>query len=68
VDLVGGDLRRRWSYRNEEMARSHRCFFGPDRSYHEARRRFVYKLGAISQNTRPAAPATSVGHLEKRAA
>jgi putative two-component system hydrogenase maturation factor HypX/HoxX len=56
------------AYRNEEMARSHRCFFGPDRSYHEARRRFVYKLGAISQNTRPAAPATSVGHLEKRAA
>jgi hypothetical protein len=21
------------------------CFFGPDRSYHEARRRFVYKTG-----------------------
>jgi hypothetical protein len=27
------------------MARSHQCFFGPDRSYDEARRRFVYKLG-----------------------
>ena len=34
------------AYRAEELARSHECFFGPDRSYHEARRRFVYKLGA----------------------
>jgi putative two-component system protein, hydrogenase maturation factor HypX/HoxX len=33
------------AYRAEEMIRSHRCFFGPDRSYHEARRRFAYKLG-----------------------
>ena len=33
-------------YRTEELARSHECFFGADRSYHEARRRFVYKLGA----------------------
>jgi putative two-component system protein, hydrogenase maturation factor HypX/HoxX len=33
------------TYRTEELARSHECFFGPDRSYHEARRRFVYKLG-----------------------
>jgi putative two-component system hydrogenase maturation factor HypX/HoxX len=33
-------------YRTEELARSHECFFGSDRSYHEARRRFVYKLGA----------------------
>jgi putative two-component system hydrogenase maturation factor HypX/HoxX len=32
-------------YRNEELARSYECFFGPDPSYHEARRRFVYKLG-----------------------
>jgi putative two-component system hydrogenase maturation factor HypX/HoxX len=31
-------------YRAQEMDRSYRCFFGPDRSYHEARRRFVYKL------------------------
>ncbi len=37
------------AYRREELARSHDCFFGPDPSYHEARRRFVYKLG-------PAAP------------
>ncbi len=34
------------AYRGEEMARSHACFFGDDRSYHEARMRFVYKLGA----------------------
>jgi enoyl-CoA hydratase/carnithine racemase len=31
------------TYADEELARSHKCFFGPDRSYHEARRRFVYK-------------------------
>ena len=34
------------AYRKEELARSYRCFFGEDRSYHEARRRFVHKLGA----------------------
>ena len=34
------------AYRAEEMARAHECFFGPDRSYHEARRRFTRKLGA----------------------
>jgi putative two-component system hydrogenase maturation factor HypX/HoxX len=33
-------------YRAEEMARSYECFFGPDRSYHEARTRFVWKTGA----------------------
>ena len=33
------------AYRAEELARSHACFFGADRSYHEARRRFVYKTG-----------------------
>jgi putative two-component system hydrogenase maturation factor HypX/HoxX len=32
------------AYRQEEMARCHECFFGPDPAYHEARRRFVYKL------------------------
>ena len=36
------------AYRAEEMARSHECFFGPDRSYDEARRRFVYKLGSAA--------------------
>ena len=34
------------AYRKEELVRSHACFFGPDRSYHEARRRFVHKTGA----------------------
>lgn len=34
------------AYRSEEMAHSHECFFGADRSYHEARFRFVYKAGA----------------------
>ena len=43
-------------YRHEEMARSHECFFGADRSYHEARRRFVYKLGAPCVVAIPAAP------------
>jgi putative two-component system hydrogenase maturation factor HypX/HoxX len=33
------------AYRADELARSHECFFGADPSYHEARRRFVYKLG-----------------------
>jgi putative two-component system hydrogenase maturation factor HypX/HoxX len=33
------------AYRAYELARSHECFFGADRSYHEARRRFVHKLG-----------------------
>ena len=34
------------AYRAYELARSHECFFGADRSYHEARRRFVHKLGS----------------------
>jgi len=34
------------AYRTEEMTRSHECFFGEDRSYHVARRLFVYKTGA----------------------
>jgi putative two-component system protein, hydrogenase maturation factor HypX/HoxX len=34
------------TYRTEELARCHENFFGDDRSYHDARRRFVYKLGA----------------------
>ncbi len=32
------------AYRQEELARCHQCFFGPDPAYHEARKRFVYKL------------------------
>src|SRR5919108_2799515 len=42
-------------YRSEELARSHECFFGADRSYHEARSRFVYKTGAPCAVTPPAA-------------
>ena len=34
------------AYRKHELERCHACFFGPDRSYHDARRRFVHKLGA----------------------
>jgi putative two-component system hydrogenase maturation factor HypX/HoxX len=34
------------AYRAEELARSYECFFGEDASYHEARHRFVHKLGA----------------------
>jgi putative two-component system protein, hydrogenase maturation factor HypX/HoxX len=48
------------AYRKEEMARSHRCFFGPDRSYHEARRRFTYKLPAADP---PASGTTSGLHV-----
>jgi putative two-component system hydrogenase maturation factor HypX/HoxX len=42
------------AYRTEELARTHRCFFGADPSYHEARRRFVRKLPPLAQ---PGAPA-----------
>jgi putative two-component system hydrogenase maturation factor HypX/HoxX len=41
------------TYRSQELDRSYDCFFGPDRSYHEARRRFVYKL---SPSAAPAYP------------
>jgi putative two-component system hydrogenase maturation factor HypX/HoxX len=54
-------------YRTEELARSHECFFGADRSYHEARRRFVYKLGAPCAVT-PVAPATRPAEAETMAA
>lgn len=39
------------AYRNEELARCHESFFGPDRAYHEARRHFVYKLGEAGAGT-----------------
>jgi putative two-component system hydrogenase maturation factor HypX/HoxX len=45
------------AYRAEELRRSHECFFGADRSYHEARSRFVHKLGApcaVTPAPRPA--------------
>jgi putative two-component system protein, hydrogenase maturation factor HypX/HoxX len=34
------------AYRQHELERCHTNFFGPDRSYHDARHRFVHKLGA----------------------
>jgi len=33
------------AYRADELSRSHECFFGADRRYHEARHRFAFKLG-----------------------
>ncbi len=48
------------AYRTEELLRSRECFFGPDRSYHEARRRFVHKLGAPCAVTQVPAPAPLV--------
>jgi putative two-component system protein, hydrogenase maturation factor HypX/HoxX len=47
------------AYRTEEMARSHECFFGENRSYHEARTLFVHKTGAPCKVALPAAPARS---------
>jgi len=44
------------AYRKEELARSHECFFGDDPSYHEARHRFVHKLGAPCTVLPTAAP------------
>jgi putative two-component system hydrogenase maturation factor HypX/HoxX len=51
--MVDEQIKPLRAYRAEEMARSHQCFFGPDRSYHEARARFVHKLGPVFQ-TQPA--------------
>jgi putative two-component system protein, hydrogenase maturation factor HypX/HoxX len=44
------------AYRAEEMARAHQCFFGPDPSYHEARRRFTRKLGAADTTSAHSSP------------
>ena len=41
-------------YRSEELAKSLECFFGPDPSYHRARRRFVYKLAPNQADIAPA--------------
>ena len=43
------------AYRSEELARCRECFFGPDRSYHDARRQFVYKLPTPREILRQAA-------------
>jgi putative two-component system protein, hydrogenase maturation factor HypX/HoxX len=50
------------AYRREELSRSHRCFFGPDPSYHEARHRFAYKLDAVA-----GAAAGTLTHARTRA-
>jgi putative two-component system protein, hydrogenase maturation factor HypX/HoxX len=42
------------AYRDQELARCHECFFGADPSYHHARARFVYKLGAACTPTHAA--------------
>ncbi len=47
------------AYRTEELAKSHECFFGENRSYHEARTLFVHKTGAPCKVALPAAPARS---------
>jgi putative two-component system hydrogenase maturation factor HypX/HoxX len=43
------------SYRTEELARCLECLYGADRSYHTARRRFVFKLQAEQATRRRAA-------------
>ena len=43
------------AYRADELSRCRECFWGPDRSYAEARRRFVYKLRAQESIIRQAA-------------
>ncbi len=48
------------AYRKEELARAHECFFGADRSYHQARRRFAYKLGKAHTLTPPYSAALRV--------
>ena len=44
------------AYRTEELAKSHECFFGESRSYHEARTVFVHKAGAPCKVALPATP------------
>ncbi len=39
-------------YREEELARMRENFYGPDPSYHEARRRFVHKLAPNQRRTK----------------
>ena len=52
-------------YRTEELTKSLKSFFGPGPSYHQARRRFVYRTGpchadsAPAHTTLPSAPAAA---------
>ena len=52
------------AYRDEELAHCHRCFFGADPSYHQARRRFVYKLRAPDTASMPRDPGRNA-HLPR---
>ena len=52
------------AYRTQELARSHRSFFGAASTYHEARRRFVYKLGPACA-VKPATPPAPVSQLRR---
>jgi putative two-component system hydrogenase maturation factor HypX/HoxX len=40
-------------YRREELARCHRCFYGPDDRYHRARRQFTHKLPIPTPESHP---------------
>ena len=55
------------TYRTEELAKSHECFFGDDRSYHDARHRFVHKLGAPCVVTPRSHAAAAASRLSSRA-
>ncbi len=56
------------AYRDEELARSHDCFFGADPAYHRARRRFAYKLPAPQLTVvQDVAPRELVGAAERAA-
>src|SRR5262245_32677463 len=47
------------AYRREELARMHENFYGADRSYHIARRRFVRKLSPTHRSASPSAQPVS---------
>ena len=51
------------SYRAEELDRMKTNFFGPNRAYHEARRRFVFKGKVLRQDSRLSIPG-SLGELK----
>ncbi len=49
VRRINDELRKPLAaYRREELGRMHLNFYGLDRSYHEARHRFVYKLPPLA--------------------
>jgi len=56
------------AYRDEELARSYECFFGPDPSYHRARQRFAHKLPALQLTVVRDPSARGVGQAAERAA